>query len=140
MDRALRFIAAAVLAGVFSMPVMADDGGRLPRLNSTSQGHSNKAIDIRLRPSRDVEDTYTFALDDGVPSFFITFTADTTCYLITTTTDSWESGFRLLSGQYFPHPDGFFSGDTIVVKCATCTNIETATVNMMIYRGGQVNR
>lgn len=140
MDRALRFVTAAVLAGLFSMPVMADDGGRLPRLNRTTLGHSNKAIDIQLRPALNNEDTYTFALDDGVASFFITFAADTTCYLIGTLTDSWATSMPLLGGQYFPHPDGFFTGDTIVVRCKTCTSLETATVNMMIYRGGQVNR
>lgn len=145
MDRVLRFIFAVVLAGMISMPASGDESTRLPKLSRTSGGregavgHSNQALTISLRPGLTINDSYTVALPDGVPSYIIGIESDSTVFLKTTMhsgldTEAWE----ILGGQYWLDPNPYFNGDTLVFLCKTCPSAGPATTKLRIFRGEEI--
>ena len=117
----------AALIMILALPCYATDV-RTPVIRAHS-------VTTTLRPTLNKEDTYTIDVDGG--SFLIAFQTDTEVYLATKADSLVSQGWTLLGGQYYPDPNTYLYGDTIVVKCKKCSSLDTATVQLRIYRAGE---
>lgn len=102
-------------------------------------GGARRAIVMNRTVTGLIEDTFTLSgIDNGKRSFLLGFVAeDTTLYMTTKNDSSGASlqGWPLLSNQYWPDPNRYEDGDTIVFRCRVCATGDNVRLKIRVFFG-----
>lgn len=131
MERFWQILLALTLIALIAIPVFAGD--RLPLTSEQSYTHV-------MRTCKTHEDTFTITnLGTDMPSYMVVYESDSNVYLkLKSDQAGFDTTWVILAGQYYPDPNRYMNGDTIVVRCSSCNtnDADTATVRIRIYYGG----